>query len=108
MDNATQTHTPAQIVVSEQSLHRVNLHDLLLKQDGKFVGVEFTKQDGSQRKLNGRLGVRKHLSGGQNNVEAQDRPYVVVYDVQCGGYRAVNLATVSKVRAGNAAFNVVG
>ena len=90
------------------AIHRVNLRDFLLKQDGKFTTVDFLKKDGSCRVLNGRLGVVKHLKGGTNNTEATHNPYLTVFDVKCGGYRTVNLATVTRIRAQNAEFLVHG
>lgn len=91
-----------------ENLHRVNLAKFLAAQMGKFVGVDFVKKDGEVRSLNGRLGVRKHLAGGVNVVEAVDRPYLVVYDVKNVGYRTVNLATVDTVRAQSCVYSVVG
>ena len=105
----TLPHTP--VTVSEikfTDVHRVHLKDLFLKQVGRFVGVEFTKKDGTVRQLNGRLGVVKHLKGGTNTVESTTTPYLVVYDVKTPGYRAVNLATVSAVRALNTRYTVLG
>jgi hypothetical protein len=52
--------------------------------------------------------VRKHLNGGKNTVEAQSRPYLTLFDMKNSGYRAVNLATVSRVRANGKEFAVVG
>jgi hypothetical protein len=98
----------AEVVLAEASLHRVNLHDFLVKQVGRFVTLDFTKVDGADRTLNGRLGVRKHLKGGTNKVAAADRPYLVVYDVKTKGYRAVNLATVIEVRAQHTRYTVIG
>lgn len=95
-------------VVVEAQLHRVLLQDLLFKQVGKFVTLDFAKVDGSGRSLNGRLGVKKHLKGGTNKVAANDRPYLVVYDVQAKGYRAVNLATVTQVRAQHTIWTIIG
>lgn len=90
-------------------LHRVNLDRFLVEQCGKFVGLTFTKVDGEVRHLNGRLGVRKHLkTGGPSTVAADSRPYVVLYDVKTEGYRAVNLATLSAVRASKRVHQVVG
>lgn len=102
------TSASVQTVVTEAQLHRVNLQDFLFKQVGKFVGLDFTKIDGSDRTLNGRLGVRKHLKGGTNTVVADDRPYLVVYDVNGKGYRAVNLATVMEVRAQHTRYTIIG
>jgi hypothetical protein len=53
-------------------------------------------------------GVRKHLNGGKNTVEAQSRPYLTMFDMKNSGYRAVNLATVSRVRANGKEFAIVG
>lgn len=89
-------------------VHRVHLEDLFLKQMGRFVGVDFIKKDGTVRQLNGRLGVVKHLKGGTNTVESAATPYLVIYDVKTPGYRAVNLATVGRVRALNTRYTVLG
>lgn len=95
-------------VVLEHALHRVNLHAFLVGQVGKFVGIDFIKTDGSVRALNGRLGVRKHLKGGLNTVAADERPYLVIYDVKTKGYRTLNLATASVVRAQKKRHTIVG
>lgn len=100
--------TTRKAAVTDVDLHRVNLEQFLRKQVGRFVGLDFVKVDGTGRSLNGRLGVTKHLKGGTNTVQANDRPYLVVYDVKTPGYRAVNLATVSMVRAQNTRYHVIG
>lgn len=86
---------------------RVNLKTFLEEQDGKFVGIDFVKNDGTDRSLNGRLGVVKYSNGGDNNVEALDRSYLTVFDMKANGYRTVNLATASHVRAGGLRYTVV-
>jgi hypothetical protein len=107
---SVQAPTPvaAAPIVLDHALHRVNLHAFLVGQVGKFVGIDFIKGDGSVRALNGRLGVRKHLKGGSNTVAADERPYLVIYDVKSKGYRAVNLATASIVRAQHKRHVIVG
>lgn len=89
------------------SVHRTQLKDLLVNQLGRFVGLEFVKKDGSVRRLNGRLGVVKHLKTGEVS-ERSDLPYITVYDVHARGYRSVSMATVSKVRAVNTDFAITG
>lgn len=91
-----------------EPVHRLQLEKLLTSMNGKFVGVDFVKADGTARSLNGRLGVRRHLKGGDNTVCGADRPYIVIYDVKSKGYRALNLATVSCVRAQKKRYVVVG
>ena len=65
----------------------------------RFFTIEFIKADGSKRVMNGRLGVKKHLKGGQNCNDI-DR-FLTIYDVEKEGYRNINLDTVS-------AFSCVG
>jgi len=96
------------VVVTEAQMHRVNLQEFVLKQEHKIVSFTFTKLDGSTRNLTGRLGVRKHLKGGTNTVEREDRPYLTVYDLQAKGYRAVNLETVTSVRAQHMNYKILG
>lgn len=91
-----------------QNLHRVQLKSFLKSLGGKFVSLEFVKLDGSVRKLTGRFGVKAHLAGGENLVEAEDRPYLTVFDTVAKGYRTINLATVKNVRACNRTFAIVG
>jgi len=98
----------AKIEVTDADLHRVHLQDFLFKQVGRFVGLDFIKVEGQARSLNGRLGVRKHLKGGVSTHASDARPYLVVYDVKTRGYRAVNLATVSAVRAQHTRYSIIG
>ena len=88
-------------------IHRVNLKTLLLQQDGRFVGIDFKKIDGQARMLNGRLGVKYALMGGENTVMSDERAYFTMFDIQIRQYRTVNLATVSGVRAGGKVYTVV-
>lgn len=89
------------------AVHRLNLKDFLVRQEGSFVSVDFIKKDGSPRTLVGRLGVRRHLKGGTNKVATMGRPYLVMYDVQKAGYRTVNLETVSAVSAQHKRYVVI-
>ena len=89
-------------------LHRANLKSLITDLDGQFIGVDFVKVDGSKRKLNGRLGVKRYLKGGDCAVTRLDLPYLVVFDVKILGYRHVNLATVSKLRSRHTEYTVIG
>ena len=72
------------------------LDEIILNSGGKFVTITFTKKDGSERVLTGRLGVTKHLKGGVSTLNADQ--YITIYDVQSEGYRAVNRATVKSVK----------
>lgn len=63
--------------------------------NGKFFTVVFIKKDGTERALNGRLGVTKHLKGGECTLDKEK--FLIVYDVVSKGYRAVNVDTIKSV-----------
>jgi hypothetical protein len=73
----------------------INISKFIAKSAGKFLTVTFIKQDGTQRVLNGRIGVTKHLKGGVSTVNTDK--YLVLYDIAKQDYRCVNKDTVVKV-----------
>jgi len=79
-----------------------NLLEIIGKTSGKFFTVVFTKKDGTERVLNGRLGVVSKLKGGQTMVNKDQ--FLVVFDVQIGQYRSVNKDTIKEVRFGKEIF----
>ena len=98
----------AKVAPEVVQLDRTNLKTLLLGQGDRFVSIDFVKLDGSVRTLTGRLGVKSYLKGGSNKVEADDRPYLTMFDSQLCQYRTVNLSTVSAVRASGKIYRVIG
>jgi hypothetical protein len=64
-----------------------NLAIKLLNTNGKIVSVTFIKKDGTIRVMNCRLGVTKHLKGGESTLDPTK--YITVYDLQSKGYRAI-------------------
>lgn len=107
MENQTTQPTNQPVAQLTTSVHRTQLKDLIQKQMGRFVGIDFVKKDGTKRSLNGRLGVSRHLKTGVD-ADRGDLPYIVVYDVKARGYRSVNMATVGCVRAVNTNYAVIG
>ena len=67
-----------------------------LEQANGFVTVTFLKKDGTIRKMNCRMGVTKHLKGGESTLDGER--YVTVFDVSKGAYRAVNRETILEVK----------
>ena len=74
------------------------LDDIIKNSNGKFLSVKFTKKDGTERTLTGRLGVTKHLKGGRSTLNHET--YITLYDMAAKGYRAVNRATIQSVTIG--------
>ena len=81
------------------------LRKMIESSGGKFINVEFVKKDGTHRKLNARMGVVKHLRGGQSTT-AHKSNLITVFDVQKNAYRSVNLDTVTHNTMGGVRFDV--
>jgi hypothetical protein len=104
---ALPSHVEFEAVVEAEVLSRVNLKSFLIEQDGKFVGIDFIKNNKVKRAINGRLGVVYPLKGGANNSQRLANSYLTIFDVKAGGYRNINLETVSRVRAQHKIFDVL-
>ena len=63
----------------------------------KIFSVEFTKKDGSLRKMVCRLGVKKHLKGGSLGYNAEALNYLTVFDLQSEEYRTINVNTLKSI-----------
>ena len=75
-----------------------------------FIGpriftVTFIKKDGTERKMNCRLGVTSKQNGGKNTTEHLGE-YLTVYDMQKLQYRNVNLDTIIDVKCGKATLRL--
>ena len=68
----------------------------ILASNGKFVTVTFLKKDGTVRKMNCRMGVTKHLKGGESTLDAEQ--YITVFDMAKGAYRAINRDTIIDIK----------
>ena len=73
----------------------LSLSTVLENTNGRFFTVEFTKKDGTVRKMNARLGVKKHLKGGACTLNREQ--FIIVFDMQAKGYRAINRDTILTV-----------
>lgn len=51
----------------------------LFAASGKFVTVTFVKNDGTIRKINGRVGVKKYLRGGNDRSTATKEKYLLLW-----------------------------
>lgn len=79
------------------------INHLIDNSNGKIMTVTFVKQDGTIRRLNGRVGVRKHLKQtGESNNTIDRSKYIVMYDLKKNGYRSVNRETIVSVKINGA------
>lgn len=77
----------------------MKLDDIILNSGGKFVTVTFIKKDGTQRVLNGRMGVTKALAlpVGEGNNNLDKNTFITIYDMKAQGYRSINRNTIISV-----------
>lgn len=75
------------------------------KTRGGFFGIEFVKKDGSTRRLNARLGVRKGLAGGKNTVDHKPE-YLTVWSRHDHSWRNVNVNTIRRVTFGGVEYEI--
>ena len=80
---------------------------LILDTNGSIFTVIFTKKDGTERKMNCRLGVTKHVKGIGLNYTPADYDLITVFDMQVKNYRMISLNTIKALQI-NKQFYVVG
>ena len=73
-----------------------------------FFTVTFVKKDGTLRKMNARLGVKKHLKGGEKKYNAEDLNYLTVYDLQKKAYRTINVNTLRELKVKGQTLRIGG
>jgi hypothetical protein len=88
-------------ITKEQAIKVINS----LKND--IFTVEFVKKNGDLRSMNCRLGVTKHLKGGEQAYEPSDYDLVCVFDMKKQAYRSINLNTLKTIKIKGEQYAVV-
>lgn len=65
----------------------------------KIFYCEFIKKDGTIRKMKARLGVTKHLSGGQLKYDAASQGNLIVFDMEKREYRTIKTDNIVRMKA---------
>ena len=76
--------------------------------NGRFFRVTFTKKNGEERNLTGRIKARKYVTGAGLRFDPSDYGLMTVFDVQKDAWRMVNLNTVSELVADKTKYTVEG
>lgn len=77
----------------------MTLHEIVeLVNKGQIFSAEFVKKNGDIRKMVCRLGVVKHLKGGELKFDAKAMNLLPVYDMQKKGYRMINISTLRQLK----------
>ena len=80
--------------------------NLIKNSEGTFFSVLFTKKDGSDRLLVGRIGVHKYVTGEGLKYAPSDHGLITVYDIQNAGYRMVTASTIKALNIHGCNFTV--
>lgn len=83
--------------IAEQ-ITALEAEDKILNSNGSMFTVTFIKQDGSERVMNCRLGVTKHLRGGTLAYDHKSKGFISVWDLQNKGYRMINKNTITALK----------
>ena len=82
--------------------------EIIKGQNGKAVTVTFIRRTddkktgakaGDRRVLNGRLGVKSKLRGGELAYDPADYDLITIYDLQKHDYRSIPLDAVEEIKA---------
>ena len=76
---------------------RDSVYNLIKSTNGKIFSVTFLKKDNTLREMVCRLGVTKHLQGGEDN-KAHLPQYINVFEMASEKYKTVTLDTVKSVK----------
>lgn len=96
--------TPASQPDAPNRLNLKNLKNLV--SDGTIFSVEFIKRsNGELRKMVCRLGVKKHLRGGDKAYDAKQHNLLTVFDMEKEGYRSIPVESIQKLTVNGQAFS---
>ena len=73
---------------------------------GKISYVEFYKKDGSLRKMLGRTGVRKDVTGEGLKFDPKEKNLITFRDVQKQAHRMINVDTIQTIKAQGIEYEV--
>lgn len=88
---------------------KITTKDLLekLQDTKKIFTVTFIKKDGTERVMNARLDVKKHLRGGTLRYNPGEKLLLPVFDMQSNEYRMINTQTIISAKLDNEEFEVI-
>ena len=74
---------------------------------GHIFTAEFIKKDGSVRKMNCRLSVKKGVTGKGMAYNPMDKALLGVFDMQKEAFRMINVETLRALTIGGQEYNIV-
>ena len=92
-------------------MKKINRRDILQlleenRSPNTIFHVVFLKKSGELRRMSCMLGVKKHLKGGKLSYNPKERNNLIVFDTQKGGYRTINLDTLTSISKKGVEYHV--
>lgn len=87
--------------MNKTELMRTLIKDLA---ENVIFGVTFVKKNGEVRDMTCRMGVKKHLKGGELGYDPVAKGLLSVFDMSAGEYRMINLSTLTELRVGGKVY----
>lgn len=84
-----------------------NAAKLIKSTNGRIFSASFVKKDGSSREMTCRLGVKKHLKGGELAYDPSEYDLMTVFDLQKNQYRMINLDTITSITVDGIFYSVI-
>lgn len=74
----------------------------------KFFSATFLKKNNEVRHMHCRLGVKRHLKGGEKRYDTEYYNYLIVYDMQKKAYRTLNVNKLIELKVNKEVIKVDG
>lgn len=88
-----------------RTISKQDAEQLIKENKGKFFSCEFTKQDGSHRKIHGRTGVKKGVVGTVKR--ATKSKAITLWEKEIDAFRKVIPSSISKLTLMHRTYKVV-
>lgn len=90
-----------------EKISKIKAKNMIYKTNGAFFSAQFVKKDGSVRDMVCRLGVTKHLKGGELAFDPKEKGLIVVFEMDQEGYRMINVRTLKQLKIDGKTYKVV-
>jgi hypothetical protein len=82
----------------------MTLNEIVELAGNQIFSAVFIKKNGERREMVCRLGVKKHLKGGELAYDAKARNLLPVFDMQKEDYRMININTLIELKIGGQVY----
>lgn len=89
-----------------ESITKDKAKEIILNNRSKIFSVLFTKKDGTKRKMNARLDVKKDIKGVGLKYKPKEFNYIIAYDMLKKAYRTININTLEQLTLNKKEYHI--